>query len=294
MDLEIIKDRKDIIYKANFSNLTDLHDYLKRNPKVNKIFRGGQSSLSNDYSFHGESLDKSIDYCIRGYKDGLDSFLKANAKLKEAIKETSDSRKMVRSIYGGVPLAPLVAAGVPDCMLRYDLDTSETVRNIFFSLGYACANDTTQIINRGLATLYIIQALEERGELVNFRAFDFSHVDNEYTNIEINLKKPGDQFLDVGKCYFPLVRKEFLRRILFRVQESVPVEKYEWRNSYGQVVSTNKTREFFNMKDTDIYIPQPKSCGIYGYNIYDDTISLIESLNLEKEFDIQKIKKIKK
>ena len=93
---------------------------------------------------------------------------------------------------------------------------------------------------------------------------------------------------------YPNLMMEFLRRLLFRVQESVPVKEYDWKDSYGKVASYEETKEFFNIKDTDIYIPQPIDCNIYGDDIYDDTIALIESIKLEKEFDIQKIKKLKR
>ena len=289
MQTKIVKENDNTIYNVQFSSLLDLYEYLKSNPEINKIFK---NRISNT-SITDITLDDAIEYLITGYKKGLDNFLKANNKLKEAIKDTSDNRRLVRSIYGGVPLAPLVASGVPACMLKYDLTSDVNIRNIYYSLSYSASNKESQIINRGLATLYIINALEEKGDFVNLYTFDYSNARNEYTSIEITLKKPGE-YLDVSKCYFPMVREEFLKRILFRVLESIPVEENIWNIGYGRYVKEEETKKHFNITKNDIFIPQPIDIGIKGENIYDDTISLIENLNLKDEFDTNKIKKLKR
>ena len=293
MRQEIFKRNDNTIYNIRFANLTDLHDYLQSNPKVNRDVFMKQASLNDDYDFYGEPLEKAIAYCSDGYNEGFENFLEANNELQQASREISDNRKLVRSLYGGIPLAPLVAMGVPDCMLKYDRGNKSTVRNIYFNLGYPAYTSTSEIVNRGLATLYIVQAFEAKGDLVNFRAFELSSCDDEIVNIELNLKKPGDLFLDVQKCYFPIKGKEFLRRNFFRVLESAPVTNSYWMSGYGRAANVKQIRKFFNVSSQDLVISFPSEMGIKGDNIYDDTISLIESLDLQQEFDIQKIKKIK-
>lgn len=293
MQEDIVKKSGQTIYNLRFANLTDLHDYLRGNPVVNRRVFERQASLSPDFSFYGESLDKSIDYCISGYHDGFENFLIANDKLKETTRDLSDNRVLTRTIYGGMPLSALVAAGVPDCMLRYERDTTSVVRNIYFNLAYPAYTSTDRIVNRGLATLYIIQALEAKGEMINFRAFELSECSDEIVNIEINLKKPGDLFLDIEKCYFPIKGKEFLRRVLFRVLESSSVTNDYWGEGYGSPVNQDGIREFFNTTPNDLVISYPSEMGIDGENIYDDTITLIERLGLQEEFDIPKIKELK-
>lgn len=293
MQDEIIKKQSKTIYNLRFANLTDLHDYLKQDPIVNRRVFQRQASLNPDLSFYGESLEKSIEYCISGYNEGFDNFLVANDKLKSTTRDLSDNRVLTRSIYGGMPLSSLVAAGVPDCMLRYERDTNAVVRNIYFNLAYPAYTSASKIVNRGLATLYIIQALEAKGEMVNFQAFELTDCGDEIVNIEINLKKPGDLFLDIEKCYFPIKGKEFLRRILFRVLESSPVKNEYWGEGYGSPVNQEGIRKFFNTQPQDLIISYPSEMRIEGSNIYDDTVTLIEQLGLEEEFDIPKIKTMK-
>ena len=293
MQNEIIKNQGRTIYNLRFANLTDLHDYLKQNPVVNRSVFERQASLNLDSDFYGEPLDKAIEYCIGGYSEGFKNFLVANDKLKSTTRDLSDNRVLTRSIYGGMPLSALVAAGVPDCLLRYERDTTSVVRNIYYNLAYPASTSASKIINRGLATLYIIQALEAKGEMINFQAFELSECSDEIVNIEINLKKPGDLFLDIEKCYFPIKGKEFLRRVLFRVLESSPVKNDYWGEGYGSPLNQEGIREFFNATENDLVISYPSEMGIEGGNIYDDTITLIERLGLESEFDIPKIKQLK-
>lgn len=297
MKQDIKKDIKTIgseytVYNINFSNLTDLYDYLKSDPPINHNVFKEPESINGTSNFYGEPLNKAIEYCIDGYTKGFDTFLSANNELVNTCREISDNRKMVRSLYGGIPLSPLVAAGVPDSRIKYVRDESSVVRNFYFGLSYPASTNDQAIINRGLAVLHIIRALENRGELVNFKAFQLSHVKNEILEVELNLKKPGDLFLDVQKCYFPIKGKEFLRRVLFRVLESVPVEDSYWGQCYGLNFKSDKIREILNTKPTDVVIPAPSEMGITGEDLYEDTISTIKYLNLEKEFDIDKIKKI--
>lgn len=282
------------IYNIRFSNLTDLYEYLKENPTVNTRVFSRQASLKTDSDFYGESLDKSIEYIMGGYKKGFDNFLKTSDDLKKIGVEDQDTRVLKRGLYGGIPLAPLVAAGVPDCMLRYDRSEDVKYVTIYFNLAYPHFTSESEIVNRGLATLYLIQALENKGYIVNFKAFELSHCYNETINISIDLKKPGDQFLNIEKCYFPIKAKEFLRRILFRVLESSDVTVHDWSDGYGRSASVSEMKEFFNAGEHDLIIAAPREMGIEGDNIYSDTLTLIKSLKIEHEFDTERIQVLAK
>lgn len=162
---------------------------------------------------------------------------------------------------------------------------------MFFSLSYSALTEKSEILNRGLSTLYIIDALEKQGVVINFIARETSVCSDEIVNIEILLKKTTDMLLDLKKCYYPMAGREFLRKILFRVLESIPV-KNSWDFSYGRTLKEKELRYLFNLKDTDLIISTPSEIGIEGNNIYEDTATLISYLNLNDQFDVKKIKKL--
>lgn len=291
MKLSIDRKNGKTIYNVKFDNLADLYYYLKSNPRVNRFIFNEQASLNGSYEFAGDNLEKSIEYIVNGYNRGFNNFLVASERMQNATIDVSDNRSLRRGLYGGIPLAPLVAAEVPECMLKYDRQKEATIRNMYFSLSYPHYVEDKEIFNRGLATLYIVDALERKGDIVNFVARETAGCGYEIVNIEVVLKKPTDMMLDIKKCYFPLVGREFLRRLLFRVKESLPFE-VDWSWGYGITLEEESLRNFFNLKDTDYVISTPNEIGIGGGDIYKDTARLIENLSLEEEFDVPKIKKL--
>lgn len=277
------------VYKYNFSNLTDFHNYLSDNPPVNTRIFSTQSSVTGNYSFAGADLTTAIDYLRGSYKVNFDKFDIAVNSLKKIGYQDSDSRKLERCIHGGVYLSPLVAAGVPACMIRYTRDTEPKRITVYFQLAFPHTTTTEQIFNRGVATINLIQALEQKGYMVDLKVFELSKCGDEYINITVNLKQP-DEYLNISKCYYPFVSKEFLRRLLFRVLESTPVKEHYWNRSYGRALGTEEMREFYKLRKKDLVIAAPRELDIKGDDIYEDTISLFTSLQLENEFDLDKLK----
>ena len=291
MKLNIEQKGRYRIYNVFFDDLTDLYYYLKSNPKVNSDIFRKLESVENDHDFAGDSYEKSIEYIVNGYPHNFNNFLTACERMQSSTLDPTDNRELRRGLYGGIPLAPLVASEVPDCMLRYDRNKESVTRNMYFSLGYPCFNTQREIFNRGLSTLYVVDALEKKGDVVNFIARETSKEYNEIVNIEIVLKKPTDVMLDIKKCYYPIAGREFLRRLLFRVLETLPVQN-GWNCGYGTQLEEDELRKMFNLKNTDYVISTPNEIGIHGKDIYNDTAKLINNLNLNEEFDVEKIKKL--
>ncbi len=286
-------DKNSSIFQYNFSNLTDLYNYLKSNPKVNSEVFEEQSSIEGTKDYAGEPLEKAIEYLKGGYKNDFEKFAIDVADINRLGYVDFDSRKLKRGLYGGAYLSPLVASGVPDCMIKYERDSTPKYITVYFQLNYNYETTEKQIFNRGIATINLIQLLENNGYIVDLKAFQLSELESEYINIIVNLKEI-DEYLNISKCYYPLVSKEFFRRIIFRVFESVPVKNY-WGESYGLSAYNDVVRDFYKLKDKDILITEPMQMNITGRNIYQDTINMFKELGLDDKFDLSKIKqKIKK
>lgn len=276
------------IFKYNFSNLTDLYNYLNSNPEINHLIFRTPASLKHDRTFSGVPLETSIQYLKGGYNINFEKFDIATRDIRKLGIEDVDSRKLERSLHGGIYLSHLVAAGVPDCMVRYKRDTEPKHISIYFQLGYPHFTSADAIFNRGIATINLIQSLEDKGYIVDLKVFELSNCEDEYVDITVNLKNP-DELLNISKCYYPFVSKEFLRRILFRVLECTPVTSY-WGSGYGVAAGTDEIKDFYKLKDRDLIIPPPIEIGMKGNDVFQDTITLFEYLNLEDEFDLSKMK----
>lgn len=278
------------VYNLNFHRLSELYYYLKSNPTINeKVFQVPFSTKLDNPNFYGAPLPDAIEFLKNGYTRGLDNFLKMNASLSKIGNQVNTGIRSDLAVYGGVAIPALVAQGVPECMLRNDVEDTRII-NVLFNLSYPATTTDEQIKNRGLAVLFIIPTLEAKGYLVNFKAFDLSKNNQEMFHLSIDLKSPGETFLDVKKCYFPMVGKEFSRRIIFRIMESTPLEEEEWGVSYGEPCTSQEMRDFYRASKDDLVISSPQEMGIRGGNIYQDTLNLIEQLKIEEEFDIKELK----
>ncbi|MCX4249371.1 MAG: hypothetical protein OSJ65_06390 [Bacilli bacterium] len=285
------------VYKVRFSGIYDLYEYLKSNPPVNPIFtsenqafKGEQASLTGSKDFAGEPLDVAIEYLLRGYKKDFESFVNTNKKLTSGLR-VPEIYEEKRSPYVGTPISSLVAAGVFDCRVVNEQVEEVIAKNIYYNLSYPHYTRWDQVRNRGIATLAMIQALEERDVFVNFKAFELSRCNDEIFHFSIDLKKPGEK-INLQKIYFLMVAKEFLRRVLFRVLESSDVEDYEWTDGYGESFVQRECEEYFKTKKNDIVITRPQDLSITGDDIYEDTINMYEKLGLDKELNVNKLRKL--
>lgn len=278
-----------LVYKYNFSNLADLYDYLVSDPYINTSIFTRLSSEQNDSDFAGDPLPVAIDYLKSGYDIDFEKFDIATKDIRKNGFEDINSRKLERSLHGGMYLSPLVAAGVPDCMIRYTQDFDPKHITVYFQLAYSGFTSREQIFNRGVATINLIQSLEDKGYIVDLKVFELSFCYDEWIDVEVDLKAT-DELLNISKCYYPFVSKEFLRRLLFRVLETTPVKNRNWGYGYGRTATLDEIRSFYKLKSRDLVITAPTEIGIEGDNIYEDIITLFNYLNLDNEFDLSKMK----
>ena len=82
---------------------------------------------------------------------------------------------------------------------------------------------------------------------------------------------------------------EFLRRILFRILETLDVTE-DWSDGYGSTCDESFVRKALNLGKDDIFFDQPRSMGIRGENLAKDFEAAIKHLNLEDKIDVAKAK----
>ncbi len=116
-----------------------------------------------------------------------------------------------------------------------------------------------------------------------------SQEDDELVYIIVQIKKHGGR-LNMGALYKTLCHVEFLRRILFRILETMDVKNC-WGNGYGQTCDESFIRKALKLGNNDIFFDQPRNMGIDGYDLAQDFESAIKHLNLEDKIDVEKAKR---
>jgi len=278
------------VYKTHFKSLNELERYLKSNPAVNeKVFKS-QKSVFMPQDFAGEPLEDAINYCHGGYEKNLNVFMKLKKEIDSANVKFVAGRKTVASVVGSRPNVVNFVAGAPKTMYRMERVKEKKFVDIYMNIAYSGHTTEEQVINRGILTLNLVNILESHDIGVNLHVFEACYVEKEVLITEVVLKKPGEM-LNVSKCYFPMCGKEFLRRVLLRVKESVPFLGLNWGISYGAVLDEERTRKYMGIKDNQIMILSPQAMGIRGKNIYEDADAFISRLNLGKEITFPTYKK---
>lgn len=269
------------IYKMNFPSLSQLHLFLKSNPAVNHHIFYSQKSIDAPTRFAGAPLDVAIDYCVGGYEKDFHLFVKLIKDIDRVNTRYVQSRKMRPSVVGSRPNVPAYVAGAPKSMYRLDRAKEKKVITIYMNLAYTGNTTEGQIRNRGILTLNLIKILENNDYIVNLKVFEACTVGSDIFATSIGLKRPGEM-LNAKKCYYPLCGKEFLRRVLSRVKESMPFQE-KWHMSYGLLCNDQQTRVVMGIPQDAIVIKAPDEMGIRGIDIYEDADNFWKRLNLSKE-----------
>ncbi len=278
----IEKHGKLTIYKMRFRSLSDVERYLSSDPPVNHTVFYMQKSIEASKAFAGESLDRAIRYCLGGYENNFATFMQIKKELDQYNLRANHNRKTVHSVVGSRPNVPAFIAGAPKTMCRLEPAEKKKFIDLYMDLTYDNRTTEAQIISRGILTLNLISLLEEQGIYVDFKAFQCCYVDDEAFYVEIDLKRPEER-INVQKCYYPMCGKEFLRRVLVRIMESVPFRR-NWYLSYGLVMNEAQKRSLLNIPDDKIMILSPRDMGIEGDNIYEDAEAFLSRIHLKEKF----------
>ncbi|MBE5953863.1 MAG: hypothetical protein E7257_06850 [Lachnospiraceae bacterium] len=269
------------VFRANFKSLSQLHLFLNANPTVNTNIFYTQKSINSSAKFAGEPLDVAIGYCVGGYEKDFSMFVKLKKDIDRVNIRHVHSRKVRPSVVGSRPNVPAYVAGAPKSMYRMDRVREKKFITIYINLAYANDTSEDQIRNRGILTLNLIKILENNDYGVNLKVFETCMVGREVFAATIGISRPGE-LLNVKKCYYPLCGKEFLRRVMCRIKESMPF-KENWHMSYGQLLSDKHSRIIMDIPEDAIVIGSPAEMGILGADIYEDADRFLEKLNLNKE-----------
>ena len=286
--LEVFDEEYDC-YMAKFSSLYDLYNYLKSNPNINRSVFTELSSVYGEESFAGVPYDNAVEELIAKPRKEYDDFLKLSNRLSSNnvgyVKEYID----VKSPAGGVIDIPAYSSGNPLC---YKISRSIYVPKFIrlnVGLSYSWSTSKKQVLNRALIISSLISAFENAGYMVNVNTFELSHCYDELAYKNVNIKNTDETF-NKSSLYKTLCYVEFLRRILFRVLETLDVSNY-WSSGYGSTCREEFCRKALKFSDSDLYIGEPNEMDITGRDIVKDFNNVVYKLSLDDFIDTKLFEK---
>lgn len=290
MNNNIMNDGRTPVHIAKFDNLDDFLNYV-RDEKVSYLFKNHLHSISGDMEFTGtRSYKDAWNLCRYTMNEGFSDFAEKFDSLQYYI-DLEERKVNNNSVYGYLPNVPRFLLNIPTSMHSYQMEKNNPTIHIYMNYGYEAMTSIDAVRNRGVIVLSLIQYLEKKGFNVNFYGFDLGYTrsHSEGLFVEIPMKKEYEK-INLKLLYFPLVHPSFLRRLLFRVTEKMPLTSDEWLNGYGVPATYEESVKFiknyrkqFDSNDI-IFISTPNELKIYGNNLKDDYDRAISIIN--KKYNI--------
>ncbi len=277
------------LYKARFNSLFDLYEYLKSNPQTNRRVFTTLHSVEKGSSFAGKPYKAAVEDLVNEVDPGYEEFLTLQRDLNNASLREMHKYKLVRTVAGGHLNVPAYSAGNPLCYETEEKIKKPKFVRIHVTLSYYWGTSKKQVLNRAIIITNVLKALEKAGYSVDLNTFELSEEYDELIYIVVQIKRHGER-MNMAALYKTLCRVEFLRRILFRILETLDVKR-NWEDGYGTTCDERFTRKVLNFGPNDIFFDQPREMGIRGEDLADDFEAAIKHLNLEDKIDVEKAKK---
>ena len=285
----VVDNAKYNLYLARFNNIYELYEYLKSNPRINDIVFSELASEKENSNFAGKPYEEALEDLILEDDPGYEEFLMIQKDLNNARKELIHKYQTVKTVAGGHLNVPAYSAGNPLCYETEERIVKPKFVRIHISLSYYWGTTKNQVLHRAIIITNVLKALEKAGYSVDLNAFELSEDADELIYIVVQLKKYGEK-LNMSALYKSLCHVEFLRRILFRVLETMDV-KNDWMHGYGSTCNETFTRKVLNFGKNDIFFDRPRNMGICGSDLAEDFENAIRHLKLEDKIDVEKAKK---
>jgi len=276
-----------LIYLARFNGMYDIYNYLKGEPKINRKVFKKLSSVENSFDFAGKPYDKAVEDLIDSCDPGYEEFLRLQRNLSKAQQIKVNKYKVVRTVAGGHLNIPAYSTGNPLCYETIERIEQPRFIRVHINLSYSWNTSKSQIFNRAIIITNILKSLENAGYSVDVNTFEISKDSDEIFHAVVQVKKHGEK-LNMIALYKTLCNVEFLRRILFRLLETMDV-KNSW-SGYGEVLSENFVRKVLNLNKDDIYIGTARELGIYGHDLANDFECAINYLNMDDKINVERAK----
>lgn len=233
-----------------FNNINDFTKYISEQ-ETNPVFRGmflASKEYPSEWNGH-MSTEQAIETLHHGWSAGaIDLEKKLNA-----VKHDMAVDKEVKNILdvcGYQPIVPLYLNGVPNCMLRKQMQTKkQKVITINRSLSVSGSVSSKTLMEESTKVLQIIYKLEKMGYRINLNLV----ISCGLYAVSIRLKSANER-LSVSKLAFPLVHTAMFRRVFFRFIEVCEYSTPFHVGGYGKVPEEHEFKEICS-RGKEIHLP---------------------------------------
>lgn len=296
------------IFHYHFPSLSSLIDYLKTAPIYKASFYrlfSEELNKRDDRNDRGEPFDITLEHMISGYRETYSEYREKSQvdRIKIDVPTDFTRVKNVRSYVGSRVDVQAYANGIERCMIKPVRRAPKKQITVNYELSYKGSITREQVMNRGMIAMLIVKALEQSNfnvdlncyvllqeELVKDekqgKLFKEEKTKKEIFYMTINLKELNLPLNEL-KCIGPMMRIEFLKRCIFRLIETTPLDRV-WNNYYGHEVPEQERDRIIKAGLDDITFASPYKMNIKGKDLEEDLQNSIDYLNLNNIISLRK------
>lgn len=229
-----------------FTSIGSLIDYIKE-AKINDCYKEvGKLDSIKPGSWSGtETWEEAMKYLEFGWTTKSER-LTTKLKLAKQNAPTMARRKTTPSVVGYTPIVPNYLMGIPLNMLDSKItNIKQKVVTLNKDISYNGGYSENSIEDNSVKAFQIVNALEANGVRCNLNIMlgvDGNYHTKNLDKLIVKVRvKNANQKMNISKASFPMVNPAMLRRIMFRVIETLPELKEEDRQiiyTYGRPVKS--------------------------------------------------------
>lgn len=252
---QIPNPRGKVINLIEFRSASELVDYIKSNPEITSGFRANpHSSLVSERQtkWSGtKTFEEALDMLEHGWPEKAREVEEELRGLKASKQAVALQRRFVRDVVGFQPIVASWLRGDPESMVNVKMKpVKNKVVHLNVNVSFSCGVSANQIQDNCINALRVVQMVEKSGYraevdvvIVAGAGLDVKTKRSRQLNVFKLRVKRSDERLNTAKVVFPMIHPSFLRRIFFRVVETMPEYEVGYSRGYGYPYNEQEIRE---------------------------------------------------
>lgn len=270
------------IYEVDFLGLNELYEFLVSNPPINtNSFPKTRSQVGLDTAIGKDlfelSYEDALKFLLGGYNKNIEELFQLEKSLEAQKRYSANKTRVIRSQSGSRVCINGFVSNSPKKFYRLERMEEKKFIRIHVNMSFRAMDGVKNVLHRGVLLKNFVDLLESNNYNVDLNTFILlrGQESEELFYFKVNLKKINSS-MNLQDIIFPLTSLDFLRRIVFRVMESVPFQGRKWYNGYGGAVYEDEVKRLLNISSRDIYVGTPNEIGINGLSLKDDADEFLE------------------
>lgn len=244
---------ENLIRRFSFDSLEDYLSYLESAP-IQDAFEGGVASELGTGEFTGSrDFEHAIELARFGWHDGFSELVRLTDKVKRSLDYSPEVHSTFHYYVGFAPDVKAFMEGSPLSMINAPVVRKPHI-NVYMNTSIDGFVDESDIYMRGAAVLALCEVVEACGIMVDLHLFEMSFIDKDVMVSEFNLKAQ-DERINLAKLHFPICHPSWVRRLNFRLIETMPNVTQAWAGSYGIPAERKMIESVLGIREHDVLVP---------------------------------------